>query len=209
MQYQITDVYETRAGISVVLSCDGEDEGEKTLLFKPSLWFEAGLQAGDALDEEKMDQLSATAQYCQAIARAEGLLASSDYSRMRLIHRLMRYGFGRPICERTADYMVEKGYIREEEQTLRIARFYCKNKHWGRKRIAAELMGRGYCHDAVMHALDSLSDADYLTSLVQLVEKKYSAPCVDERERQKRIAALTRLGFTYGEIQRALEETGV
>ena len=33
MQYQITDIYETRAGISVVLSCDDGDESEKTLLF--------------------------------------------------------------------------------------------------------------------------------------------------------------------------------
>ena len=148
MQYQIADVYETRAGISVVLSCDDEDEADKTLLFKPSLWLEEGLQAGDVLDEESMEHLSATAQFCQAIARAEGLLASTDYSRTRLIYRLMRYGFDRSVCERAADYMIEKGYIREMEQAPRIARFYCKNKHWGKKRIAAELMGRGYCHDA-------------------------------------------------------------
>lgn len=208
MQYQIADVYETRAGISVVLSCDDEDEADKTLLFKPSLWLEEGLQAGDVLDEESMEHLSATAQFCQAIARAEGLLASTDYSRTRLIYRLMRYGFDRSVCERAADYMIEKGYIREMEQAPRIARFYCKNKHWGKKRIAAELMGRGYCHDAVMCALNSLSDAEYLASLLQLIEKKYPNPCEDERERQKRVAALARLGFTYAEIQRALEETG-
>ena len=46
MQYQITDVYETRAGISAVLSCDDEDGTERTLLFKPSLWLEERLQVG-------------------------------------------------------------------------------------------------------------------------------------------------------------------
>ena len=55
MQYQITDIYETRAGISVVLSCDDGDEAEKTLLFKPSLWLEEGLQAGDIVDEEGIE----------------------------------------------------------------------------------------------------------------------------------------------------------
>jgi len=206
MQYQITDVYETRSGISAVLSCDEGDGTEKTLLFKPSLWLEEKLQAGDILDEERMEQLCSTAQYCQAIARAEGLLANSDYSRTRLIHRLMRFGFDRSVCERAADYMIEKGYIRETDQTLRIARFYCKSKHWGKKRIAAELMGRGYCHDAVMNALNSLSDEEYFASLMQLVEKKYSTPCTDDKEKQKRIAALSRLGFSFGEIQRAFEE---
>lgn len=208
MQYQITDVYETRAGISAVLSCDDGDMTEKTLLFKPSLWMDEKLQVGDVLDEERMEQLCSTAQYCQAIARAEGLLANSDYSRTRLIHRLMRFGFDRSICERAADYMIEKGYIREVDQTLRIARFYCKSKHWGKKRIAAELMGRGYCHDAVMNALNSLTEEEYFSSLVQLVEKKYSTPCADENEKQKRVAALSRLGFSFTEIQRALSETG-
>ena len=104
MQYQITDIYETRAGISVVLSCDDGDEAEKTLLFKPSLWLEEGLQAGDIVDEEGIEHLCATAQFCQAIARAEGLLANSDYSRTRLIYRLMRYDFERAVCERAADY---------------------------------------------------------------------------------------------------------
>lgn len=208
MQYQITDIYETRAGISVVLSCDDGDESEKTLLFKPSLWLEEGLQAGDVVDEEGIEHLYATAQFCQAIARAEGLLANSDYSRTRLIYRLMRYDFERAVCERAADYMIEKGYIREADQTLRIARFYCKSKHWGKKRIAAELMGRGYCHKAVMDALNSLSDEEYFSSLLQLVEKKYAAPCTDDKEKQKRIAALSRLGFSFAEIQRAFEEIG-
>ena len=113
MEYLIKDLFENRAGISAVIACiDGEEE-DRTLLFKPSLWVEEALQVGDTIGEDRMETLCATAQYCQVLARAEGLLANSDYSRNRLVHRLMRFGFPKEVCERAADTMVEKGYIGE------------------------------------------------------------------------------------------------
>ena len=205
MEYQIKDVYENRAGISAVIVCIDEAAEEQTLLFKPSLWVEEALQVGDTFDEVRMEALCATALYCQALARAEGLLANSDYSRNRLVYRLLRFGFPKEVCERAADNMVEKGYIREKEQALRTARFYCKVKHWGKKRIAAELMGRGYGRDAVRHALNAVTEEEYFAALMKLVEQKYPRPSADDKERQKRIAALMRMGYSYSEIERVFE----
>lgn len=205
MYYRITDINETRAGISAEITAIGDADESVVLLFKPSLWFDLGLSSGDEIDEGKLSELRHAADFSRAIARAEGMLASSDYSRQRLISRLLHYKLPRDICEECADYMVEHGYIKEDEQARRITKFFCVRKHWGKKRIAAELMGRGYERRVIFAALDTVSDDEYFDSLMSLVEKKYAEPAEGD-ERQKRIAALSRLGFSFADIDRALRQ---
>ncbi|MDD6095299.1 MAG: RecX family transcriptional regulator [Clostridia bacterium] len=206
MTYTIAHVYETRAGISVEIACNDGNENNKTLLFKPSFWLEENLSAGDTIDEDRLNGLQGTADLCCAVARAESLLASSDYSRRRLIVRLMHYNHEQSVCEAAADYMVEHGYINEEEQTKRITKFYCQRKHWGKKRIAAELMGRGYDRKIIFAALGTVSDEDYYKSLMKLIWEKYSEPAKDRHENDLRIAAISRMGYSTDEIIRALNE---
>lgn len=205
MNYTLTAIDDTRAGISAEIVCNDNDE-KTILLFKPSIWKEEGTKKGECFDDEVMERLRAAAVFSRAIARAEGMLASSDYSRHRLISRLLHYDLPRDICERTADYMVEHGYINEEEQTRRITKFFCIKKHWGKNRIAAELMGRGYDRKVIFASLSTVSDEEYFNSLMSYIEKKYPEPSKDRAEEQKRIAALSRLGYSISEIKRALTE---
>lgn len=204
MEFSISKVYETRAGVSVTLTSPGEEE--INLLFKPSFWLEENLGVGDTVDEERLEALEKTAEVCKAVARAESMLSQSDYSRQRLITRLLHYHLEKSACEAAADYMIENGYINEEEQTKRITKFYCQRKHWGKKRIAAELMGRGYDRRVIFKALDTVSDEEYYASLQKLIEEKYSVPTDDRKERDHRIAAIARLGFSVSDIIRALDE---
>lgn len=201
--YTIAHVYETRAGISVEITCNNGTES-KTILFKPSFWLEEKLSVGDVIDEDRLSSLHDTAELCCAVARAESLLASSDYSRRRLVVRLLHYKHPQSVCEAAADYMVEHGFINEEEQTKRITRFYCQRKHWGKKRIAAELMGRGYDRNTIFSALNTVSDEEYFNSLMKLISEKYPEPTDDRHENDLRIAAISRMGYSTDEIIRAL-----
>ena len=97
MYYRITDINETRAGISAEITAIGDADESVVLLFKPSLWFDLGLSSGDEIDEDKLSELRHAADFSRAIARAEGMLASSDYSRQRLISRLLHYKLPRDI----------------------------------------------------------------------------------------------------------------
>ncbi len=205
MNYTLTAIDDTRAGISAEIVCNDTDE-KTILLFKPSVWTEEGVKKGECFDEEVMERLQNAAVLSRAIARAEGMLSSSDYSRQRLIARLLHYNLPKDICERAADYMIAQGYINEEEQTKRITKFFCIRKHWGKNRIAAELMGRGYDRKVIFASLAIISDEEYYSSLMSYIEKKYPEPAEDRDEEQKRIAALSRLGYSLSEIKRALAE---
>lgn len=202
--YTIAHVYETKAGISVEITCNDGSGESKTVLFKPSFWLEEDLSVGDVIDEERLSSLRGTAELCCAVARAESLLASSDYSRRRLIVRLLHYKHPQAVCEAAADYMVDHGFINEEEQTRRITRFYCQRKHWGKKRIAAELMGRGYERKTIFAALGTVSDEEYFNSLMKLISERYPEPTTDRHENDLRIAAISRMGYSADEIIRAL-----
>ena len=201
MNAVITDVYETGAGIHAVLCIAGEDD--RDLRFRPSLWLEAGVHAGDTLDQEALETLLALSTLTEAIDRAEALIANSIYSRKRLVTRLRRYGFSQDVCERAADYCVSEGYIKEKEQARRLALAYCRTKHWGRRRIVAELIARGYEKEHALTAADRIPDAVYETSLRALMEKKYPAPAEDAAAHRRRTASLSRMGWSYEEIKRA------
>lgn len=206
MTYTIENIYETRAGISVEIICNEDPKENKTFLFKTSFWDGEGLSQGDTVDEDRFESLRHTADICCAVARAESLLSNSDYSRRRLVVRLMHYNIEKDICEAAADYMVEHGFINEEEQTKRITKFYCQRKHWGKKRIAAELMGRGYDRKVIFSALSCISDEEYFNSLMRLVSEKYHTPPKDRHEKELRIASVSRMGYSTEEILRAFEK---
>ncbi len=203
MTYIITKIYESRAGMNAeVCPCDSTEtgEGKITLLFSVAHWYEEKLTVGDSINEEDYARYLEISALCNAIARAEKMLATSDFSRTKLISRITHYGIGREYAEKAADIMVEKGYINEEEQTKRIARYFCLKKYWGKKRIAAELMGRGYDRKAIFKALDSVTPEEYSYALNRVVSQKFKTPPADRRERENRIAALSRLGYSLSEI---------
>ncbi len=209
MEYIITKIYESRAGINLTLTPkDSPEEAEEklALLLSPAQWYDEKLHEGDAISEEAYLRLSDVSSYNMAVDRAQKMLATSDYSRAKLISRITHYGIDRQYATRAADLMVEKGYINEREQTKKIAVYFCLKKYWGKKRIAAELMGRGYDRKAIFEAIDSITDEQYSYALNRIISQKFKAPPADRRERDNRIAALQRLGFSLSEIFSALPD---
>jgi SOS response regulatory protein OraA/RecX len=209
MTYILTKVYESRQGINCEFTpsdCIESGEGKTTLLFRASDWYDAKLHEGDAVTDEQYEVFYEKSCLCTAIAKAEKMLATSDYSRSKLVFRLTRYDIEKHHAEAAANLMVEKGYINEEEQSKRIARYFCLKKYYGKKRIAAELMGRGYERKAIFEAIDSVTAEEYSYALRRLISQKFKTPPADRREQDNRIAALSRMGFSISEIMTALKE---
>ena len=82
----------------------------------------------------------------------------------------------------------------------------CLKKHWGKKRIAASLLEKGYCDGAIDTALSSLREEDLLNGCYAAAKKKFLTPPQTPAEKQKAYAALCRLGFSPDQIRFALQQ---
>jgi len=90
------------------------------------------------------------------------------------------------------------------EQAAQCADYYIRHKYWGKKRIAMELISRGYGRKTVSEAIATISDALFEATIVKLVEKKYPEPAEDRAEHERRISAISRMGYSLSEIKKAM-----
>lgn len=206
--YTVIKIYEGKNGVYCDLSPNpfSEKEEKISLLFRISDFYEAHIGKGDTVSEERFEELYEISSVAAAVIKAENMLSTGDYSRQRLISKLTHSNIDKSHAAAAADIMAEKGYINEEEQTKKAAAYYCTKKNWGKKRIAAELLSKGYCKQAVFDAVNSVSPEKYSQALENLVIKKFSEPCTDRKELDRRIASLSRMGFSYSEITAALKK---
>ncbi len=202
-QYKIAKVFECRVGIGAEFECEGETEVLKFLI---SLWSDEGLKKGDCVDGKRLDALRYTSEVSCAASRGQTMIASSDQSKKRLIMRLTGEGYSREAAEDGALIIEELGLIDEEMQCERLCREYVRYKNWGKKRIAAELLARGYEKSAAVYGLSFITENELVEALKRLVRQKYKSPAPDKKEQDKRIAALMRLGHSAGDIIRTLKE---
>lgn len=205
--YKIIDASETSAGIAVKLSScsDATPDGHEFLISREN-WLELKLAVGDSIGEAEFDKLTRAAVMLRAISRTLKILSYSDHSRNALIRKLADYGFERDIAEEAADYAEKHGYINEKEQASRAAELYVKNKYWGKKRIAAELMSRGYSKESILFAASSISNEEYLEALKKIMRRKISSLSADFQMTREMMSYFARLGYSIAEITRATEE---
>ena len=202
--YQIISVVRTPAGISAVIELPGSEERE-TLLLSGEFWTPLGLSRGDTIEEDTLSELRRAELLSRAVSRCVKILAGSDHSRSQLLRKLKMFGFEEEIASLAADYAEEHGYIDEERQALSAAESFVRHKYWGRKRIAAELLMRGYKKTAILYAADHISDEAYMTALHVLLDRKYKI-AMEKEDRDRLFASLYRQGFSLSEINAAVKE---
>lgn len=202
--YQIISVVRTPAGISTVIA--PQDDGEReTLLLSGEFWTPLGLSLGDTVDEGTLGEIRQAELLSRAVSRSMKILAGSDHSRSQLMRKLKAFGFEEVVAGLAADYAEEHGYIHEERQALAAAESFVRHKFWGRKRIAAELLMRGYKKSAILYATDHISDEAYMTALHVLLDRKYKI-AMGKEDRDRLFASLYRQGFSLSEINAAVKE---
>lgn len=200
--YKITAIIKNIAGVSVRAETE---EGERLeFLITEDSFRELGLEEGAILSEEEFSVLETEADFCRAAARAVKILSYSSHSKAALVRKLRGFGFDGEVAVRAADAVTEKGLLDELHQAEHLTDYYLRHKYWGKKRIAAELMSRGYGKDAIVGALSQVDEDRFAENLARLVAKK---PVPEEKQaRDKYVSALVRMGYTLPEILRAIKD---
>lgn len=202
--YKITGIDNTSAGVSV--SVTKKDDGTQlSMLISDDSYDKLKYRAGDELTEEQYAEFSRAAELNRALSRTVKILSYSDHSKAQLVKKLASYGFSKEISVLAADEASKLGYINEAEQATRAAVYYAKNKYWGKKRIAAELLFRGYERSATLAALSAVTENEYRTSLMHIIRRKYTPIPESYDEKMKMISSLCRLGYSASEVNSVIE----
>ena len=100
--------------------------------------------------------------------------------------------------------MIEQGYIDEVSDADRVVKV-CLAKGYGRRRIIMKLRERGYGEDVVDEVSYTLDDCDFTERCADFILKKYRTLPSERRDMDKLIAAMSRYGYSLGEIRDALK----
>lgn len=155
------------------------------------------------IPREKLDEIERAAQLSAAYTRSLSILAYGANSAHALSLKLRRRGFDPELSEEAVTMLLEKGYLKEEDDAHREVQ-RCISKGWGRRRIESYLRQRGYDSTVTRAALDELWDMDDAMRCAEVAARKSPTPPTDEKQKQKLIAYLLRQGYDMSDIRHAL-----
>lgn len=208
----IIDLIE-KSGTVMITAANSFGSGEEIFTLSASEWRRLCKAVGrtpaedDEVTEELYDALKSADERTSCLMTAARMLSSSDKSARSIEQKLKAKKFSGEAIGNTIALLKKKGYLNEDEACRNYAVSAVRSKHYGRRRIIEYLISHGYPTEAAKNAADEIPDEDYRDALRYNIEKK--CPDIGDipgSECQKKIAALTRLGFSIGEILDEIKE---
>jgi regulatory protein len=159
------------------------------------------------IDPDTLEQLLLDNDTRRAYQRALYLLDGQDYSFQMLFRKLER-NYEEAVCYAVMERLTGQGLINDWKYAKQIARRAAEGKHNGPLRIRQILRQKGIPARVVDQTLlPYQEEAEQLPHLAYLLEHKYGRYLEDPTQRkqiEKCKAALARMGYGYGVIQKAV-----
>ena len=160
------------------------------------------LYNGQEFTEEEFSALKIAASRMSAKMRAVRTVAASSVSKAELERRLVQKGEDPNHAQEAVSWM-EEMHLVDDVETARQIVSRCINKGYGKERAKQALYEKRI---PKVYWDDVLSDyPDQTAYIAEFLEKKLGATS-DVKEIHKAISALTRRGYTYGQIRQVLNE---
>lgn len=164
------------------------------------------LRVGIEVNEDFLDDIMAQAEARKARERAYYLLGYRDHSKKELYDKLLKSA--RPEIALEIVEMVEnQGLINDEKYAQKLAKYYLLQKKWGLKKALFEMQKKGVDKEIALYALEDC-DVDIDEQIKSIIDKKYYYCLDDYKGKQKAIAGLMRLGYSYYDIKSAISSYG-
>lgn len=158
------------------------------------------------IDEEEFEALFEMSELTNAAEKALNALSYGPLSKKALVLKLVaKYKIDKEYALAAADYAEKHRYIDEVEQAKRIANLSVRNKKYGKRKVIAYLVSKGYGKETAVQAADSVSDREYEdAAYISLLKKIKTFPETKE-EKYKPANALVRQGHSKNHIEKAFE----
>lgn len=183
-------------------------DGEYLLTVDEDFWFSSGYVSGDEIDDGDLVAFKEAAGSRLAFNSAMFSLDMRDHS-----EREIRQKLSRKYDEQAVDTAVEKlldlGLVNDRRYAELLTRELFERKKYGKNRVRSELYRKGIASDTVNEVLEEYeneNEPDNVQTIVDIIRKKYYNKLIDEKSRQKVVAALVRLGYSFSDIRQAMRE---
>ncbi|MBQ8574542.1 MAG: regulatory protein RecX [Clostridia bacterium] len=183
-------------------------DGEYLLTVDEDFWFSSGYVSGDEIDDGDLAAFKEAAGSRLAFNSAMFSLDMRDHS-----EREIRQKLARKYDEQSVDSAVFKlldlGLVNDRRYAEQLCRELFERKKFGKSRVVSELYRKGISREIINEVLDEYeeeNEPDNVQRIVDIIRKKYYNKLIDEKSRQKTVAALVRLGYSFSDIRQAMSE---
>lgn len=166
------------------------------------------LSEGAEISEERLAYIVDQVIYTKALDKAMVYLSYKARTTREIKDRLSREDYGSAVVERVMDTLAKYHYVDDEKYTVDYIQSRIRISGYGTYRIKQELWKKGITGQAVDSVLVGMSP-DELSAAKKMLEKKlrYHDPeDLDRRERKRCSDYLSRRGFSYDIIKKALAD---
>ncbi len=167
-----------------------------------------GLQKDKVFTTAELSQLFHDSQYLKAKNKAFKLLGYKSYTRYLLKERLLQEDFSPAVVDDVLDRLLELDFLDDLDYACRCAADLMNLKKYSQSRVKQELRRRGVSDCDIEEALAQMED-DPMVRIRQVIEKKYSRDLSSEKGRRRAVNGLVRLGYSYSQINQALNDFNI
>ena len=160
------------------------------------------LKPGDELTQEELSDLMERSDARRAREKALYLLEHRSHSKRELTEKIARTAASREAAQAAADRLEEIGLIDDKAFAESYARELFLRKRFGALRVRQELSRKGIDRELIDQVMAPYLEEDTGEENIALVlAKRYPLWREDEKTRRRAVAALQRLGDSYGQIR--------
>lgn len=164
-----------------------------------------GLRSGDELDEDTLRRLKDAAGVSGTKATAAELIGRRAMSRRDLERKLQDRGASETEARYAAEWMEAIGAINDADYAAMLVR-HCASLGYGPARAREKLYEKGVPRELWEEALEQLPEA--AEQIDRFLEQKLRGRRPDEKEKKRLSDALLRRGYSWGDVNAALNRLG-
>lgn len=181
-------------------------DGEYLLTVDEDFWFSSGYVSGDEIDDGDLVAFKEAAGSRLAFNSAMYSLDIRDHSEKEIRQKLSRK-YDAQSVDSAVEKLLDLGLINDRRYAELLTRELFERKKYGKNRVRSELFRRGIAQNVINDVLEEYeeeNEPDNVQTIVDIIEKKYYNKLHDEKSRQKTVAALVRLGYSFSDIRQAM-----
>ena len=179
-------------------------DNEYVLTVYDDYWHQNGFKDGETITEEELASLKEEAGFRLAYEKGLDYLTRRSYSKKELYQKL-KLKYGESASERAIEKLSYFGYLNDEDFANMYAKYLFETKKFDIRRISTELKLKGIDREIIENVTKTL-DNEPITRIIEMLSTKFSNGFKDEKTKNRFIAKLQRMGYSWSDIKSAFME---